>query len=197
MGHLGRTLAFVLGLSAGAPLLGGCAAHIAAAAAKAPKLAVPAAVNASLVSLEDPATRGRLAAIAGTPEMQQVIRDSAAEATRAALRAAADEVPGTLAPAVRTSIVAALGAQDMRDAVAMTASDATRASLWSSFDVLKQLHEEEGVPQLIGKLQHWLTAIVVGALVAGMAAGALLAWSLSIRRRSKDLAALLARREGS
>ena len=84
----------------------------------------------------------------------------------------------------------------MRDAVAMTASDATRASLWSSFDVLKQLHEEEGVPQLIGKLQHWLTAIVVGALVAGMAAGALLAWSLSIRRRSKDLAALLARREG-
>ncbi len=219
MGHPGRALALVLGLSAAAPLLGGCAAHVAAAAARVPKVAVPAAVNASLTSLEDSGTRERLAAIAGTPEMQQVIRglsqsavqgvladptfhpeallgavrDSAAEATRAALLAAAVEAPRTLAPAVRTSIVDALGAQDVRDAVAMTASDATRAALWSSFDVLKQLHEEEGMPQLIAKLQHWLTAIVVGAFVVGMAFAALLVWSLSVRRRAKDLSALLAR----
>jgi hypothetical protein len=219
MGHPGRALAFVLGLSAAAPLLGGCAAHVAAAAAKLPKVAVPAAVNASLTSLEDQGTRERLAAIAGTPEMQQVIRglgrsavegvladptfhpealrravgDSAAEATRAALLAAAIETPRTLAPAVRTSIVDALNAPDVRDAVAMTASDATRAALRSSFDVLKQLHEEEGVPQLIAQLQRWLTAIVVGALVVGMASAALLVWSLSVRRRAKELAALLAR----
>lgn len=210
MGHLGRTLAFVLGLSAAAPLLGGCAAHVASAAAKVPKVAIPAAVNASLTSLEDPGTRERLAAIAGTPEMQQVIRgfgqsvvqgvlddptfhpealrralrDSAAEATRAALLAAAVEAPRTLGPAVRTSIVDALGAQDVRDAVAMTASDATRAALRSSFDVLKQLHEEEGGAQLIAKLQRWLTAVVVGALVLGMASAALLMWSLSVRRRT-------------
>jgi len=215
MGHPARALAFVIGLWAAAPLLGGCAAHVRAAAAKVPKVAIPAAVNASLTSLEDPGTRERLVAIAGTPEMQQVIRgfgqsavqglladpeallgavrDSATQATRAALLAAAIEAPRTLAPAVRTSIVDALGAQDVRDAVAMTASDATQAALRSSFDVLKQLHEEEGFPQLIAKLQNWLAAIVVGALVVGMAFAALLVWSLSLRRRAKDLAALLAR----
>jgi hypothetical protein len=75
----------------------------------------------------------------------------------------------------------------------MTASDATRAALRSSVDVLKQLHEEEGVPQLIGKLQRWLTAIIVGALVVGMASAALLVWALSVRRRANDLVALLAR----
>ena len=213
-GTSGRALAFVLGLSAAAPLLGGCAAHVAAAAARVPKAAVPAVVNASLASLEDPATRGRMAAIAGTPEMQQVVRgvsrsavegvlanpmfqpaalrrtlrDGAADATRAALRVAADETPRTLAPALRSSIVDSLAAPDLRDAVAMTASDATRAALRSSFDVLKQLHEEEGIPQLIATLQRLLAAIVIGALVVGMALAALLVWALSVNRRARRLA---------
>jgi hypothetical protein len=182
-----------------------------------PKTAVPATVDASLTTFEEPQTRERFLAVAGTPEMQQVVRDLArtslqgalegaledplidrekmrqawrevvTEAMRASLRTTADEVASSLGPAMRQSVVDTLGAPDVRDAVSATVSSATRAAVTSSFDLLEELHEHDIEPQVFARLRRLLTGIIAGAFGLGAGTSALIAWTLVVHRRAKQI----------
>jgi hypothetical protein len=209
-------LVFVLFVVASAPL-GGCAAHLKSAAAEAPKTVVPAAVDASLSSLEEPLTRERILAVAGTPEMQQVVRDlgrsalegaleaalqdpsidreglrrairqAVTEATRASLRAGEEEFMHSLTPAMRRSVVETLGAPEVREAVSTTVSSSTRAAVISTFDLMKELHEHEATPELFSRLRRLLIGVVAGAFGLGAGSSALLAWTLGLHRRAQRM----------
>jgi hypothetical protein len=175
--------------AATAPLVG-CAAHLKSAAAEAPKAIVPEVMAASLASLEEPLTRERILAVASTPEMQamvrdlarsalegaletaledpsvdreaarQAVRDLAADATRAAMRAATDEAARSLMPAMRSSVVETLGAPEVREAVSTTVAGATRAAVVSSFDLMKELEEDEEQHQILARLRRMLPGVV-------------------------------------
>jgi hypothetical protein len=163
-------------------LVAACQPFLIASAPKVTRAAVPAAVDETLNTLNDPGTRQRVADLMGTPEMQQavgdlaaaaserVIRDvssdeaderlaevtarltdaftralvrglgeqqralsdavdaAAATATHAAMRAAAEDMRGSLGPAVREALVDALGSPDLRAAIDETVVEATTSA---------------------------------------------------------------------
>jgi hypothetical protein len=120
--------------------------------------------------------------------IQRAVASVAAESTSAALRAAAKEIPTTVGPAVRESLARELRAPDLRDALASLIDDATRQVLVSSRDVVASAAAEDaaaGKPGLLQRIRRWLTLSWVLAFALGVAAVALGAWILRMRRRTK------------
>ena len=212
-----RTLRF---LKSSAPLwslcVSGCAAPFRNAAVQVPRAAVPVIVDESLRSFEEPENRARLMHIAGTPEMQQAIRETAqaavegvvanahltreqraalvrdldeavASATGAALARATNEMPTTLGPALNESLSTALESPRLNRAIEQSTAGATRAALVTSRDVIEQMHDEENFG-FFGRIR-WLLFVGGGALFfLGAATSALAAWALQLRRRARTLA---------
>lgn len=74
---LGMAAAVVVALASN-----GCAPSVRAAGASAAEGAVPAGTHSALSTLEDPATRARIAAIVASPEVQRAINDLSAGVSR-------------------------------------------------------------------------------------------------------------------
>jgi hypothetical protein len=184
-------------------VLCGCSASVRTAATTLPRAAVPVVVDESLNALETPVNLERVRGIVATPQMDQTIRDAArsatrgamaglteeraallyavnetaAGATRSAVRATADELPQTVAPAVREAFVSTLESPDVRAALDSATAEATRAALLTSHDVIRQLHEEQGA-DVLARLQRWLVVCLIGACALGTTALGVFVWAM-------------------
>jgi hypothetical protein len=194
-----------------ASVLAGCSGAVHGAATAVPRAAVPIVVDESLNALENPANLRRIARISATSPLRRAIRDAAeaatrgavlgldgarpilmgavdetaVTATRSAVRTTAAELPSTLGPAMRTAFVSSLESPDVRAALDAATAEATRTALLSSFDVIRELHEQPEGLRLVTQLQR----IVIGGMVATLALGAsalgVALWALSASRRAK------------
>jgi hypothetical protein len=187
-----------------ATVLCGCSASVQSAATTLPRAAVPVVVDESLNAMETPVNLERVRGIVATPQMDQTIRDAArsatrgamaglteeraalmyavnetaAGATRSAVRATADELPLTVAPAVREAFVSTLESPDVRAALDTATAEATRAALLTSHDVIRQLHEEQGGAVLLARLQRWVVICLIVACALGTTALAVFVWAM-------------------
>lgn len=143
---------------------------------------LPAAVSGLRKSLSE----------AFTPEDQKALEraiDSAVgSATTSAMRAAAAELPKSIAPAVQGALVQSLGSPELHAALAGITADATRTALIASRDVIRETHQEseEGGPiiQLVNRVQAMLERVVAIAFLAGTLLGGIIVWaSRYVRRR--------------
>jgi hypothetical protein len=221
-----------------APLVMGCTGLLTSSAPKVTRAAVPAAIDESLNTFDEPATRRRVAELMGTPEMQRAAGElggaavdgavdgasstrseerlsrltaqltdtftrslaeglenergriratldtTAAEATHAASRAAADELRESIGPAVRESLVTALRSPDLRAALDETVMDATTSA---SRAVQAQAPHERPLLERLHNLVTfaWLIALGVAIALAILFVRALRGrWRAEARRRA-------------
>jgi hypothetical protein len=119
--------------------------------------------------------------------MSRFMNAAVTEATAAAIRSAAVELPRTLAPAMRGALVDSLNAPDLRAAITSVSADATRSALLSSRDVIAQMHErDEGqgpVFQLVDRVQRMLERVVVVTFLLGALLGSFIVWASRHVRR--------------
>jgi hypothetical protein len=100
----------------------------------------------------------------------RALSGSATEATHDSLRAAAEEIPASVAPAVRQALVTELGTPELRKAIADTTADVTRETLIKSRDVIGEMQSQPHPRGLIERIDRLLT---FGWLLGiGVAAGA-------------------------
>jgi hypothetical protein len=141
---------------------------------------IPASIEGMQESLHDALSPEAVAAATSA------LRHAVANATDAAIQAAARDLPSTLAPALRASIVESLDSPDLRASVAGIASDATRSALVSSRDVIIGLHEhgeEAGlIDHLVDRMQRLLVVTIAATFAVGAALGALVVGVLRLRR---------------
>jgi len=116
--------------------------------------------------------------------MTIVVAAMAADATRAAMREASNEIPESIAPAVRTSLAQELKSPELRDSLRIIASDMAHEAVLSS---QRAMNEESltGGPGLLDRMRRMLTLSLFIALAAGIISVAFAAHILRMRRRAK------------
>jgi hypothetical protein len=109
-------------------------------------------------------------------------------ATKAALRAAAEEIPHTLGPAIGNSLATELESPELRTALSTAVADSTKAALSGVRQQIIEIREPKkpGKPpptlmQRLGNalMEAWLIAFLLGAGVI-----ALIAWAIHGRQRA-------------
>jgi len=121
--------------------------------------------------------------------MKGAVDDAVTEATRTSVRAAAEELPTSVAPAVASSLVATLGAPALQEALDRTVSDATRSALVASADVMRGMRGAEG-PTLVQRLTRLLTVSLIAAFLIGAGFLALTLWAVNLTRQARRVEAL-------
>jgi len=150
---------------------------------------VPAVMSSARASLNDELSPEEVKRLEG------VVVALSSAATRAAMRAAATEIPTTVAPAVRQSIAQELQSAELRAAMAVVVSDVTRQAVISSRQAMYDVRDEgiaagkpgpiEGMRRTAIRLS-WLAAIAGAAIVLGLGI-----WFVHSRRRAKRYRAVL------
>lgn len=120
--------------------------------------------------------------------VERTVQSLAVQATRAAMREVAAEMPTTVAPAMRESLVRERRAPDLHDAVSGIVSDATRRALVTSREAYREARVEDegtGAVGLVERLHRLLSLSWVLALVMGAVGVALVVRILQMRRRTR------------
>jgi hypothetical protein len=118
--------------------------------------AVPVIVDEGLGAFEDPVNRQRLAAIMGSPEMQQAIREAAEAAIAGALEPTAESRGRAFAAGVTDSVADAM-ARDIRDKIVPAAVDA----MHEAFDEANTPEERSAVRRFIDESVSQATTAAV------------------------------------
>jgi hypothetical protein len=120
--------------------------------------------------------------------------DVTTTATRAAIRAAADEIPRSLGPSIGDSMATELESPRFRRVLAGVVEDATKAAILGAQQGIIDVRETKkaaGVPTITDRLVSVLVMASVAAFVFGAGLIVLIVWAIRRRGRRKEYATVM------